>query len=122
MDWQVDPAAREVPLPGLTVQPLVENAVGHGIAPLAAGGTVTIAARVVDGMLEIVVTDDGVGLGGSPSSLIREGHGLANVRERLTAHYGERGTLELRRNPGGSGAQALLRVPAREHDPGEEAR
>ena len=110
--WAVDAAALATPVPGLILQPLVENAVGHGVAPGASGGTVTIAARLEDATLRIEVTDDGRGPAGDPEELFREGHGLANVRGRLRTMYGEAGSLTLRRPPGGRGAVARLRIPA----------
>jgi signal transduction histidine kinase len=98
-------------VPPLILQPLVENAVGHGIAPLRHGGTVRIAARCGDGMLVVEVADDGRGLppGRDP---VREGHGLANVRQRLLTLYGEGGGLDLGPGQGGRGTMARIRIPA----------
>jgi len=107
----VDEAALSVPVPGLILQPLVENAVGHGIAPLRHGGTVRIAARCGEGMLVVEVADDGRGLppGRDP---VREGHGLDNVRQRLLTLYGEDGGLDLGPGQGGRGTMARIRIPA----------
>lgn len=119
VEWDLEPDALEVPVPGLIVQPLVENAVGHGIAPRADGGVLRISARVANGELLIEVTDDGVGLGGSPEALLAKGHGLRNVRRRLETFYPGRGALVLMRNPEGKGALAELRLPcAPERGPG----
>jgi sensor histidine kinase YesM len=85
----VDVAA--VPLPVLTLQPLVENAVRHAIAPRAAGGRVDVHARRHDGRVRITVSDDGPGLTSSP----RNGRGLDLVRQRLDRMYGDRATLAL---------------------------
>jgi signal transduction histidine kinase len=105
----VEPAALAVRVPGLILQPLVENAVGHGIAPLAHGGTVRIAARVEDGDLVVEVSDDGTGLpSGDP---VPEGHGLDNVRQRLGTLYPGRGVLDLGAGPGGRGTLARVRLP-----------
>jgi signal transduction histidine kinase len=107
---EVDEQARAVPVPGLILQPLVENAVGHGIAPLRDGGTVRIAARVEGGSLVVEVSDDGRGLppGRDP---VREGHGLDNVRQRLATLYAGTGSLEMGAGPGGRGTTARLRIP-----------
>ncbi|HPV76493.1 MAG TPA: histidine kinase [Gemmatimonadaceae bacterium] len=83
----VAPDVREALVPNLILQPLVENAIKHGIGPRAAGGTVEVAARRSNDALLLVVRDDGVG---EPvPQLRREGVGLANSRARLTSLYGE---------------------------------
>lgn len=107
----VSPAALQIPVPGLLLQPLVENAVGHGVATLRRGGTVRIAARVDSDELVVEVSDDGRGLPphGDP---IRPGHGLDNVRQRLATLYGERGRLTLQPGNEGQGAVATIRIPA----------
>jgi signal transduction histidine kinase len=103
--------ALSVPVPGLILQPLVENAVGHGIAPLRHGGTLRIAARFSEGMLVVEVSDDGRGL---PPGIdpVRVGHGLDNVRQRLVTMYPGAGALELGPGPGGRGTMARIRIPA----------
>jgi two-component sensor histidine kinase len=108
---EVSAAALQVQVPGLLLQPLVENAVGHGVAPLRRGGTVRIAARIEAEELVVEVSDDGRGLPphGDP---VRPGHGLDNVRQRLATLYGERGRLSLAPGDGGSGAVATIRIPA----------
>ena len=116
--WSVDPRARSVPVPGLILQPLVENAIGHGIAPRVAGGTVRISARIVGSRLEVVVEDDGEGLGLPPSELIREGHGLANVVQRLGVYTRGAGSLGLAPGPSGRGAVARLELPVPEAEGG----
>jgi two-component system, LytTR family, sensor kinase len=110
--WSIDDAARGVRVPGLILQPLVENAVGHGLAPVPGGGTVTIGARVERGRLIVEVEDDGAGLRSDASSLIREDHGLGNVRRRIATATGGEGALELARAPGGRGTVARIELPA----------
>ena len=110
VDWQVDEAAREIPVPGLILQPLVENAIGHGIAPREGGGTVTIRARVQEGVLRVEVRDDGPGVI-SRERVFREGHGLHNVRDRLQTRYGEAGAIELLTGIDGPGATARISIP-----------
>ncbi len=114
---EVDERALSAPVPGLILQPLVENAVGHGIAPLRRGGTVRITAKVEGGDLRVEVADDGAGLQSEAAECIREGHGLANVRQRLMTLYGARGVLEIAPNPGGRGTVARLRLPFTPTDP-----
>jgi LytS/YehU family sensor histidine kinase len=98
-------------VPGLILQPLVENAVGHGIAPLAEGGTVWIRSHVRNATLQLEVEDDGAGLASGDSDWIREGHGLANVRDRLRTLYAEQGMLDLAPGRGGRGAVASIALP-----------
>ena len=104
----VDPGVEAVPMPPLLLQPLVENAVLHGIEPSAAGGRVVVRAERSGGVVRIRVTDDGIGLDPDTAG---QGVRIANVRERLQATFGERGRLALTETPGG-GVSAELRFPA----------
>ena len=113
VEWEVDPDALEIGVPGLIVQPLGENAVGHGLAPRARGGLLRIAARLADGALRLDVTDDGVGLTQHGEDLYREGHGLGNVRSRLEAFYQGRAAMSVLPDPDGGGTQARLVLPER---------
>lgn len=79
-------------VPDLLLQPLVENAIRHGIAPLVGGGTVTLVARREENSLKVMVEDDGVGTAIGP---IKEGIGLRNTRERLALVAGTAGVAEL---------------------------
>ncbi|HWW61869.1 MAG TPA: histidine kinase [Thermoanaerobaculia bacterium] len=92
VDMHVDPAALEARLPNFSLQPLVENAIRHGIAPRPEGGKLDISARRNDGMLEITLRDDGPGLRQPPR---REGIGLTNTRARLAQLYGDAHRFEL---------------------------
>jgi len=109
--------ARAAPVPSLLLQPLVENAVRHGIEPKVGGGRVHVHARVEDGRLRIHVDDDGVGLAAahsSPRPAPRPGSGmaLANIRARLQHRYGADASLVLagRDNEAG-GASAVIELP-----------
>jgi len=109
VEWEIEAVPGTTRIPQLTLQPLVENAIYHGIEPLAAGGVVRIAGRVRDAALEIEITNP-VRAGGSRES----GNRLAqeNVRQRLAACFGERGTLTI--EPGGEGGArytARISVP-----------
>jgi hypothetical protein len=102
----LDPSQLLVPV--LILQPLVENAVTHGLAERASGGTLRVSAHASDGVLELEVRDDGVGLGHSS----RQGAGLAldTTRQRLALRFGAAAALELASIPSG-GTRALLRLP-----------
>lgn len=102
-----------VELPPLLAQPLVENAIHHGLEPQIAGGTVSVGARRVDDRLWIEVADDGQGLGGSVSRVQRRaGNGVAldNIRARLAARFGPGASLELLPRDGG-GTLARIQIP-----------
>ena len=101
------PPLRALPFPPMLLQPLVENAIRHGIEPQVAGGRVRITATRDGGALELTVRDTGCGLGETPGS----GLGLDNVRARMAALLGDSGTLEIAQ-PADGGVQASLRLPA----------
>lgn len=109
--WEIDAAARSALVPGLILQPLVENAVGHGIAPVPGGGTVRIAATIADGRLAVEVADDGAGLRDDPTTLVRQDHALGNVRRRLETLHGGSARFELSAGAGGRGARARIELP-----------
>jgi LytS/YehU family sensor histidine kinase len=108
---EVAPSALSVRIPGLILQPLVENAVAHGIAPRKRGGTLRIDARLDRDELLVEVGDDGVGLPRQGADPIHEGHGLGNVRQRLKTLYGEAASIEILPGPEGIGTVARLRIP-----------
>jgi two-component system, LytTR family, sensor kinase len=105
-------AARRARVPQLIVQPLIENAVRHGIAPVEAGGNVTVSARVDGNTLVLVVEDDGVGFGNAPPELTGAGLGLRSVRSVLSHLYGETQRFDVRtRSP--SGTMVRIELPYR---------
>ena len=107
----IEPAAMEARIPNLILQPLVENAILHGIAPKSGPGRVTVSGRVADGQLHLEVSDDGPGLGDS-STRAKEGIGLSNTRERLAKIYGAHGHLSLRSETG-RGVTVQIILPCR---------
>lgn len=105
-DTDVDGEARGTIFPPMLLQPLVENAVRHGIEPKIGGGAISIRATLTGEVLRIEVSDTGVGLAskGSP------GAGIANIRARLGTLFGEKGRLSIESNANG-GMTAVLELP-----------
>jgi sensor histidine kinase YesM len=104
---RVPPELRQAPLPPLLLQPLVENAIRHGIEPAVGGGTIEVEARRTQDVLELTVKDSGVGFNAESP----QGVGLTNVRARLDNLYGDRGKLEFYTNtPRGVIAQLIIPV------------
>jgi sensor histidine kinase YesM len=108
----VDPSALDAEVPSLLLQPLVENAIRHGISRRAGPGVVRVEAEIVNGdCVELRVLDTGPGVDDVPS---RDGTGvgLANTRARLEQLYGSRQELILATRPEG-GACTTVRLPLR---------
>lgn len=107
----VPDALRALPLPALTLQPLVENAIQHGLEPKIEGGTVSVMARLDGRRLVLTVSDDGLGLA-DPPARPRGGSGtaLANIRERLLEAHGSAAALTLTSGSAG-GVRATLTLP-----------
>jgi len=97
-------------VPALLLQPLVENAILHGIQPSIAGGTVRIVARRDGRWLHLVVDDDGVGLHAAATGRRAERVGLSNSRERLEKEFGDDQALEIA-PADGSGTEVQIRIP-----------
>ncbi|MBK7863850.1 MAG: histidine kinase [Archangiaceae bacterium] len=106
---EVDADLHALAMPPLLLQPLVENAVLHGLSSREAGGEVCVRARRDGATVVLTVADDGVGPGGSR----RQGNrvGLSSVRERVALTWGSRGDFQVRERQGG-GFECELRVPA----------
>ncbi len=94
------------PFPPMLLQPLVENAIKHGLEPNPSAGEVRITARNDQGRLHISIVDNGIGFGDAPGN----GTGMTNVRARLAALYGDASRLMLEENPTG-GVRARLELP-----------
>jgi signal transduction histidine kinase len=109
--WDIEAPVRRARVPHLVLQPLVENAVRHGLAPRTSPGRVRIAARAEADQLILEVEDDGVGLD-ARSAAGSAGLGLASTRDRLFRLYGARQCLDLTSRPGG-GTLAAARLPLR---------
>ncbi|HXC96741.1 MAG TPA: histidine kinase [Edaphobacter sp.] len=109
----------DVVVPGMLLQPLIENSIKHGLEPRINGGTVTLRSRITDeGRLLVEVEDDGVGIApeqdeASPTSgLVRPGTGIGvrNVRERMEVLYGKLASVEINSRPG-RGTRVTLLMP-----------
>jgi sensor histidine kinase YesM len=106
-DLASEPIADTALVPQLLLQPIVENAVEHGVATTLAGGRVVITALVDGGALMITVDDDGPG---PPAAGSSDGVGLATTRERLRRLYAERATLTIGRRPA-CGTRVAIALP-----------
>ena len=109
---EVDVAAdaRDVLVPALTLQPLVDNAVRHGIVSTVRGGTVRISASVSPALLTLRVDDDGEGPRAGWTEVASGGTGLANLRARLAMLFGDRASLTAGRGARG-GFSVIVKVP-----------
>ena len=105
VETDVDALPREMPLPRLLLQPLVENAIYHGVQPRADGGTVCIVGRRASGRVEIVISNP-IPTDAQPR---RNGHALANIRARIEYHFGRRGELVV--EPGDGHFVVTVRLP-----------
>ena len=105
----VDAEARDALVPVLLLQPLIENALKHGVGRLAGGGSVGVTARRSNGTLTLTVWDDGAGLDGKSPP---ENTGLGNTRERLRHAFGDDHEMTLRPRTAG-GVEVSIRVPLR---------
>ena len=105
----MEASLQDLPLPPLMLQPLVENAIQHGIEPSEAGGEVLLRAALDGGSLRLSVANSGAPLRPDAEPA---GHGmaLANLRQRLQALYGDAGRLSLATNPAGL-TEATLTLP-----------
>ncbi|MBS0321155.1 MAG: histidine kinase [Proteobacteria bacterium] len=107
----VDDALRAHPFPPNMLISLVENAVQHGLEPAVDGGHVTLSAARAGDALVVTVADTGRGFRDGVVPQPGHGFGLANLRERLAAMYGEAATFTLEHGAGGKGTVARLSIP-----------
>jgi sensor histidine kinase YesM len=108
LDYRFDiaPELLDAAFPPMLLQPLVENAIRHGLEPKVAGGRITVSAQKQGERLRIAVADDGLGFGETPG----DGIGVRHVRDRLAALYGAAARLELSSGVG-AGVTATMSIP-----------
>lgn len=111
IEMAIDADTEEALVPSLMLQPIVENAIRHGIAPRLAPGTVRVSAHREGDSLVLNVEDDGVGLT-KPSTEANAGIGLKNTQSRLTQLYQTACDLQIRSRSKG-GVEVLIRLPFR---------
>ena len=104
---QVHDELSNIPFPPMLLQPLIENAIVHGIEPAVEGGVIRISCSAENGCMRLVVEDTGMGFQDKTG---RGGIGLTNIRERLEGLYGPQGRLILEENQPG-GVRAVIEVP-----------
>jgi two-component system LytT family sensor kinase len=116
---EIAPDTLDVVVPGMLLQPLIENSIKHGLEPRISGGTVTLRSRITaERRLMVEVEDDGVGMAPERidvslvSGLVRPGNGIGvrNVRERMQVLYGDLATVEINSRPG-RGTKVTLLMP-----------
>jgi two-component system sensor histidine kinase LytS len=110
VETDIDPTAWKQQIPGLILQPIVENAVKHGLLPKKEGGTIRIFIGKENGALTIRVTDDGVGFTPHAKAPPLSGIGLQNVRGRLQSLYGKPYDVTIEPNPQG-GTVCTITIP-----------
>ncbi len=115
----VDPETLDAAVPNMILQPLVENAIKHGISPRPEGGNIEVHACRLDGKLYVEITDDGMGMPEEETD-VQTGVGLINTRERLKYLYNDAHTFNLSSLPG-RGVTIRISVPFRETASASEA-
>jgi hypothetical protein len=107
-EFDCDPDCLRLKFPAMLLQPLVENAITHGIEPACEGGTIKVSVRCAGNMLMLAVDDTGIGLGNAHNA--GTGAGIQNIRARLKSLFGESARLTLEsRSP--RGTHAGIEVP-----------
>jgi LytS/YehU family sensor histidine kinase len=115
VQMNIEPQTLDARLPNLILQPIVENAIRHGISPRTTAGRIEIEARRLNGTLQVQVTDNGPGLpsDSSSGSIVKAGVGLANTQARLKQLYGSEHRLDLA-NAASGGLTVILEIPFRD--------
>jgi two-component system LytT family sensor kinase len=107
----VEPAALEMQLPSMLLQPLIENCIKHGLSSKIEGGSITLRARRVEQRLHLLVEDDGVGIAEAEmATLLESGIGVSNVNERLKVLFGSDYRMWIDSKPG-QGTRIEIEVP-----------
>ena len=113
IEYEIEPECYSALLPGLLLQPLIENAIKHAVAKRVEGGTLEISARRERDMLELRVADDGPGSPRFDTALTQEGNGvgLVNTHQRLLVLYGTRQSFSARNRAQGRGCEITVCLP-----------
>jgi signal transduction histidine kinase len=118
VEMRIEPEVLDALVPNLILQPLVENAIRHGVSRRAAAGLVGVTAERDDGWLRIRIYDDGPGLKRDEADAVHaEGVGLSNTRARLSQLYGDQQRFSLTEREAG-GVEAVLVLPFVKAEPG----
>ncbi|HEX4696408.1 MAG TPA: histidine kinase [Candidatus Udaeobacter sp.] len=110
--FQLEPQTLSAQVPHLILQPVVENAIQHAIAPRTAQGHISIEAKRVDSLLHLEISDNGPGIDRNGDLFATKGLGLSNVRTRLNEIYGSEFRFELV-NSGSGGLTVVMEMPFR---------
>jgi two-component system, LytTR family, sensor kinase len=116
VEWALDPLTLPLTVPQLILQPIVENAIKHGISPRSAAGHIRIASRRIGATLELEVADNGPGLNTAKNGSGAGGVGLRNTRSRLERLYGHRHRFSIESMSGG-GTRVRIGIPIRFTEP-----
>jgi signal transduction histidine kinase len=108
VDFDIDPEALDTEVPRMILQPLVENAIKHGISPRSGDGLVRISAKREDQGIAIEVRDNGVGLNTHARARFNDGVGLSNTRARLECLYGGAHRLDFAEGESGLAVRMLI--------------
>ena len=108
---EIDPETLDMIVPSMILQPLVENALRHGIGPKIEGGTITLRTHRGKGRLTVEVIDDGVGIAElRRRDILESGIGMSNINERLKVLYGQDFSLQVDSRPG-QGTSIRVEIP-----------
>ncbi|MBT5872072.1 MAG: histidine kinase [Candidatus Latescibacteria bacterium] len=109
----IDPDTLDVLIPNMVLQPIVENAIKHGLSSKVDGGSIAISSRLVENAVVIEVADDGVGVPAVKlNSVMTAGIGLSNVNERLMVIFGSQFDLDFHSQPD-AGTRVTIKIPDR---------
>jgi sensor histidine kinase YesM len=116
---EIDPESLDAQVPNLILQPIVENAIRHGVADRETNGRIEIQATRQNGWLDLRVRDNGPGIMADAQASLKPGVGLQNTRARLEQLFGPAHRFELK-NANGGGLEVVIAIPFREEKPSGE--
>ena len=108
---EIDPETLDYQVPSMLLQPIIENSIRHGLSSKVGGGVIRVTSRIVEGLLHVIVEDDGVGIPETKlATLFELGIGVSNVNERLKVIYGEGYRMWVDSKPG-EGTRTGIELP-----------